>query len=57
MAQTEFAVPQPAISQINEYWTPVEAFGKGIVNKEITKDNMQESLDSVVSSVTSKLTE
>ena len=57
LSQTAFAVPQPAISQINEYWTPVEAFGTGIVNNEITKDNLKESLDTVVSSVTSSLTE
>lgn len=57
LAQTAYAVPQPAISQINEYWTPVEAFGTGIVNKEITKDNLKDNLDTVVSSVTSSLTE
>ncbi len=54
LAQTEFAIPQPAISQINEYWTPAEALGTGIVNGEITKANLQESLDSLVQSVTTQ---
>ena len=54
LAQTEFATPQPAISQINAYWTPAEALGTGIVNGEITKANLQESLDSLVQSVTTK---
>lgn len=57
VAQTQFATPQPFISQINEYWTPVGAFGAGIINGEITKDNVKEKLDIVVDSVTSKLVE
>ncbi len=57
VAQTQFATPQPSISQINEYWTPVTAFGQGIINGEITKDNVKEKLDIVVDSVTSKLVE
>lgn len=57
VAQTQYATPQPAISQMNEYWTPAEALGTGIVNKEITESNLQSQLDSLVDSVTSKLTE
>lgn len=55
MAQTEFATPQPAISQISEYWTPAQALGTGIVNGEITESNLQTSLDSVATSATTKL--
>lgn len=55
VAQTQYATPQPSISQINEYWTPVGAFGSGIINGEITKDNVKEKLDVVVDSITSKL--
>jgi len=55
LAQTEFAVAQPAIPQISEYWTPVEALGTGIVHGEITEENLQQNLDAVVESVTSKL--
>lgn len=55
LAQTQYSTPQPAISQIGEYWTPVQALGEGIVNGEITKANLQESLDSAVTSITTKL--
>lgn len=57
IAQTEFATPQPSISQINGYWTPAAALGEGIINGEITSDNLQEKLDSVVESMTAELTE
>lgn len=53
--QSEYATPQPYIAQINEYWTPTEALGKGIVNGEITRDNLQESLDTCVESILTKL--
>lgn len=55
LAQTEFAVAQPSIPQISEYWTPVEALGTGIVHGEITEANLQKNLDALVDSVTSKL--
>ena len=55
IAQTQYATPQPSIAQINEYWTPVSAFGEGIINGDITKDNVKEKLDVVVDSITSKL--
>lgn len=55
MAQSEFATPQPAITQVSEYWTPVAALGEGIIYGDVTEANLQESLDSVVNSVTSKL--
>ena len=57
IAQTQFAVPQPSISQINNYWTPVQALGEGIINGEITSANIQEKLDVVVTDVTSTLAE
>lgn len=57
IAQTEFATPQPSISQVSQYWDPVKALGEGIVNGEITESNLQSSLDSVVDSITSTLVE
>ena len=57
IAQTQYSTPQPSISQINNYWTPVQALGEGIINGEITSDNIQEKLDTVVSDVTSTLAE
>ncbi len=50
-----YSTPQPTTSQISEYWTPVEAFGKGVVNHDITTANLQESLDAMVLGVTSRL--
>lgn len=55
--QTKYATPQPSISQINNYWSPVAALGEGIINGEITKDNVKEKLDIVVNDVTSTLAE
>ncbi len=55
LAQSEHAVAQPNIPQINEYWTPATALGEGIYNKEITEDNLQEKLDQLVDAVTSTL--
>ncbi|HIT35747.1 MAG TPA: extracellular solute-binding protein [Candidatus Faecousia intestinavium] len=55
--QSEHYYPQPNIPQINEYWTPAAAFGEGIVNKEITSENLQEQLDAFVNAVTTTLTE
>ncbi len=55
IAQTEYATPQPSISQINEYWNPVIAFGEGIVNGGITEANLQEMLDTMVDAITTKL--
>ena len=55
LAQSEYAMAQPNIPQINEYWTPATALGEGIYNKEITEDNLQEKLDQLVDAVTSTL--
>lgn len=52
LAQTEYATPQPAISQIAEYWTPAQALGEGIINGEITKANLQEKLDQCATAIT-----
>lgn len=51
------ATPQPSISQINGYWTPVQALGEGIINGEVTADNLQEKLDAVVTAITAPLGE
>lgn len=44
-------------TQMNNYWTPAEAFGTGVYNKEITKDNVKEKLDAMVSSMLEKVAE
>ena len=52
VAQTQYATPQPVISQMNAYWTPAQALGEGIFNGEITKDNIQEKLDQCATAIT-----
>lgn len=53
----KYSTPQPTTSQISEYWTPAGAFGSGVINGDITKDNLQESLDAMVEGITSRLAE
>lgn len=52
IAQTEYATPQPVISQIASYWTPAQALGEGIINGEITEANLQEKLDQCATAIT-----
>ncbi|WP_026507732.1 extracellular solute-binding protein [Butyrivibrio sp. MC2013] len=56
IGQTQYATPQPSIAQIANYWSPVEALGTGMVNGEVTKDNLQEMLDSTVTGILDELT-
>lgn len=42
---------QSTISQMDNFWEPAKAFGAGCYNKEITKDNMQEELDKMVTNI------
>jgi arabinogalactan oligomer/maltooligosaccharide transport system substrate-binding protein len=56
-AQTNYSTPQPSISKLNDYWVPAKAFGEGIFNGDITKDNLQENLDKMVENILATLTE
>lgn len=53
MAQTEYSIPQPAITQINNYWTPAQTLGEAILRGEVDQTNMQATLDKVVSDILS----
>ena len=55
IAQTQFAIPQPSISQIANYWTPAEAFGTGITQGTITSANAQSELDKCVNQILSEV--
>lgn len=48
---------QPSISQIANFWQPMEAFGQDCIAGGVTEDNMQEKLDAVVESILSTLAE
>ncbi|MCI2046647.1 MAG: extracellular solute-binding protein [Faecalibacterium sp.] len=51
-----YATPQPTTSQISAYWDPATAFGKGVVNGDVTEANLQQNLDAMVEGMTSKIT-
>lgn len=48
---TQFSTPQPSIPQVSQYWTPAQAFGTSIINKETTEANLQENLDLMVEGI------
>lgn len=55
--QAPLSVLQTSIPQVANFWSPSEAFGAGLMNQSITRDNMQESLDTMVKNILSKLGE
>lgn len=46
--QKEKLAARGQTDQMDQYWTPMEAFAQGVYNKEITKDNVKEKLDEMV---------
>lgn len=54
-AQTQYSIPNPTTSKLNDYWAPAAAFGEGIVNGDITEANLQEKLDAMVTAFTTTL--
>lgn len=52
---SQVATLQTSIPQSGNYWSPAEAFGTGINDGSITKDNLQEKLDAFVESVLATL--
>lgn len=55
--QSQFTQFQSTISQMNQFWNPAEAFGAGCYNGEITADNMQAQLDSMVTNILTVIAE
>lgn len=53
--QAQYATVQTSISQVQNFWTPAEAFGQEIIAGTCTKDNLQEKLDAFVESVLATL--
>lgn len=53
--QTTFSTVQSSIPEMGNYWSPAEAFGNELISGAITKDNVQEKLDSFVESILSKI--
>lgn len=55
--QVKTSTVQPSIPQIGNFWSPMEAFGQDCIAKAVTKDNMQEKLDTMVQGILAKLGE
>lgn len=53
--QIETSTVQPSIPQIANFWSPLEAFGQDCIAKTVTKDKMQETMDTMVEGILSKL--
>lgn len=53
--QTSFSTLQSSIPQMGNYWTPAEAFGTELLNGTVTKDNLQEKLNTFVESILSTI--
>lgn len=53
--QSQYATLQASIPQSGNYWSPAEAFGAGLNDKTVTKENLQEKLDAFVESILSTL--
>ena len=54
-AQAANATLQTSIPQSGNYWSPAEAFGTGLMDGTITKDNLQTKLDDFVKNILATL--
>ncbi|MDO5520539.1 MAG: extracellular solute-binding protein [bacterium] len=48
------SVIQPVLSEMGNFWTPVESFAKEVVQGTVTADNAKSKLDSMVAGITKK---
>ncbi|WP_160692721.1 extracellular solute-binding protein [Clostridium sp. C2-6-12] len=53
--QAKLAVLQTSIPQVGNFWPAAEAFGAGLMDKTITKDNMKEKLDLLVKNILAQI--
>lgn len=53
--QAELSVIQTSIQQVGNFWTPAEAFGAGLMDGSVTKDNVKEKLDLLVNSTLAQI--
>lgn len=49
--QAKLSVLQTSIPQVAKFWPSAEAFGVGLMDKSVTKDNMKEKLDLLVKNI------
>ncbi len=56
-AQSMHSVLQTSIDQVSNFWTPAEAFGTGIIDGSVTKENVKEKLDAFVKAILTSIKE
>lgn len=50
-AQSMHSILQTSIDQVSNFWTPAEAFGTGVIDGSVTKENVRQKLDTFVNAV------
>lgn len=56
-AQSRHSILQTSIDQVSNFWTPAEAFGTGLIDGTVTKENVKEKLDAFVKAVLTSIKE
>ncbi len=56
-AQSMYSILQTSIDQVANFWTPAEAFGTGLIDGTVTKENVQSKLDQFVKAVLASIKE
>lgn len=56
-AQSKHSVLQTSIDQVSNFWTPAEAFGTGLIDGTVTKQNVKEKLDAFVKAILTSIKE
>ncbi len=56
-AQSMHSILQTSIDQVSNFWTPAEAFGTGIIDGSVTKENVKDKLDTFVKAVLTSIKE
>lgn len=56
-AQSMHSILQTSIDQVSNFWTPAEAFGTGLIDGTVTKENVKQKLDTFVNAVLASIKE
>ncbi len=56
-AQSMHSILQTSIDQVSNFWTPAEAFGTGVIDGSVTKENVKQKLDAFVNAVLASIKE
>ncbi len=53
--QSKHSILQTSIDQVSNFWTPAEAFGTGLIDGTVNKNNVKEKLNTFVSAILSSI--